>query len=495
MKLFSYVFKNSLAFVALLCIPSCIGAGEDHGKSLDINNAVGKENLVNIVVVGAGMSGMSAATYLGRSNLAPVILEGHTPGGDLTKTTDVENFPGFAKIAGPELVDRMKKQAEKFGAEFLADSLEKIDFSSWPYKIVTENGMTIHAMSVIIATGSSPRKLNIPGEDEYYGRGVSHCAICDGRFFANEHVVVVGGGDSAVEEAIQLVNFGVEKVTVLVRGVKMRAVEYSQKRLREEEKVFIKHNTQITEILGDGDKITGVKVFDKITKESYVIDVTGVFLAIGSEPNTWFLKNKVDMNAHGYLIMKKRTQETSQVGVYASGAIEEGRPNQAVIAAGAGAQAAVEVSKFLTEELGLNTKMRAKLRDSYYKGKAAKQELLVTEAEVKKIENTEQFNTQVLEEKEKLVLVDFYTDTCPSCLQMMPAIAELAKDYAKKIKVFKIDAANPDIADVWTKYKGQQVPRILLFKEGEVVEDHYKALSRKELSDMVDKHIDLGQKE
>ncbi|MFC1842283.1 FAD-dependent oxidoreductase [Candidatus Dependentiae bacterium] len=487
MNIFSHAIRGSLTFVLLLCIPSCIGAK----KELNLQDVLGKENLVDILILGSGPAGMNAAIHGARSRFNTLILEGDTPGGQLTRTLEIENFPGFKKISGPDLIEAMRDQTESFGAEFLPDSLKSIDFSSWPYKVTTEDGMIIHAMTVIVTTGSAPRKLNIPGEEEYFGKGVSHCAICDGTFYRDQDVVVIGGGDSAVEEAIQLINFGVGKVTVLVRGDRMRAVKCGQERLKKEDQIFIKHNTQIKEIIGDGNEITGVKVLDKITGEYYVIPAKGVFLAIGSDPNTWFLKDKVQMDKRGYLVMQKRTQLTSRKALYAAGDVESERSHQAIIAAGTGRQAGIESVKFLTDELGLDRKFMAKLKDTYYKGKNEKAAVHVMKpAELKKLKTSQEFETQVLKAGNTPVLVDFYTDMCPTCKQMLPAITQVAKDYEHKVKVFKVNATDEGIASIRDKYKVFSAPRILIFKNGKIVEDYVnEVLSRKKLSDLVEKHI------
>lgn len=491
----SSLFRSGLLLAILIVSPACKGDKEIVGENFDVNNALGKENLVDILILGSGPAGLNAAIHGARSRFTTLVLDGNTPGGQLTKSAEVENYPGFSKIPGADLIDTIRKQTEDFGVEFLGDSLTDVDFSSWPYKVKTENGLTIHAMTLIVTTGSSPRKLGIPGEEEYYGRGVSVCAICDGPFYKNQDVVVIGGGDSAIEEATQLINFGVGKVTVLVRADKMRAIKSGQDRLKKEEKVFIKHNTKVQEIVGDGKVLTGVKVLDKSTGESYVIPAKGVFLAIGSTPNTWFLKGKVDMDNNGYLKMIGRTQQTTRKAVYASGDVEAGRPRQAIIASGTGCQSAIEAVKFLSEELGLDRKFMSKLKDNYYKGKSGKNQqdgCKDNEAEVKKLETVSQFEKEVLQSTKGLVFVDFYTSSCVSCKQIMQYMTELLPDYCNKLSAFKIDAEDANFADIIKKYSVAKVPRILLFKNGQLVQDSQnfsQSLNKQGLRDMIDKNI------
>ncbi|KKP27094.1 MAG: Thioredoxin reductase [candidate division TM6 bacterium GW2011_GWF2_30_66] len=480
--------KSSFLLCILMVVPACKGVKNESDESFDITSCLGKENLVDILVLGSGPAGLTAAIHGARSRFTTLVLEGNTPGGQLTRSSGIENYPGFPMIPGQDLMDIMRKQTEDFGAEFLSDSAVDIDFSSWPYRVKTENGMIIHAMTLIVTTGSSPRMLGVPGEQEYYGRGLSVCAICDGPMNKNQDVVVIGGGDSAIEEAIQLINFGAKKVTVLVRADKMRAIKSGQDRLKKEENVFIKHNMKVLEIVGDGNDLTGVKVFDKINNETYVIPAHGVFLAIGSYPNTEFLKGKMEMDERNCLKMKDRTQQTTKKAVYAAGDVEAGRPRQAVIAAGMGSQACIEAVKFLSEELGLDRKFMFRLKENYYKGKSD-QNNYDKEIELRKLETADQFEKEVLQEASKLVLVDFYTDSCPSCMQMMPIISQLAVNYPNKLLTVKINAADESFVDIVKKYGITRVPRILLFKNGKIVDDIGKALSEKALSDILEKHI------
>lgn len=486
-------FLNSKSLKALflagifISMPACKGTKEE---AIDINNALGKENLVDVLVLGSGPAGLAAAGHCARSGFNALILEGNVPGGQLTRSSGVENFPGFKETPGQDLIEAIRVQTEGFGVEFLSEMASNIDFSSWPYKVKTEDGMTIHAMSIVVATGSSPRMLDVPGEQKYYGHGVSICAICDGPFYKNQDVVVVGGGDSAVEEAIQLVNFGAAKVTVLVRADKMRAIKAGQERLRKEEKVVIKYDTKVLEVLGDGEVLTGIKVQDKTSGQIYDIPASGVFLAIGSDPNTGFLKGKIDMDERGCLKMIARSQQTTKKAVYAAGDVEAGRPRQAIIAAGMGAQSGIEAVKFLTEELGLDRKFMSKLSSQYFKGKGAKaKQAASVAAELKHLENRAQFDKEVIGCKGKLILVDFYTESCTFCKLMPPIITELLGEYAGKFVAFKIDAMKPEFEKLVEEYNITRVPRLMLFKDGNKVEDIEKALSKQELKDLIQKHI------
>jgi len=476
--------KSSLVLIILLCISSCIGRTSE---SFDINNAIGKENLVDALVIGSGMAGLNASIYYARQGYNVLVLEGDSPGGALTRTNEIENFPGVVGKTGPELMDTIREQTEEFGVEFSQDSLKDIDLSSWPYRITTEEGVTIHAMTVIITTGSSPRELGIPGEEQYFGKGVFTCALCDGFLYKGKEVIVVGGGDSAIEEALQLINFGVEKVTVLVRGAKMRAIKCLRDRLKEEDKVIVRRHNVIQEILGDGEFLTGARVLDKITGKTEIVPASGILIAIGSVPNTWFLKGKVNMDARGYLLLEGRSQETSQRAVYAAGDVEANISHQAIVAAGMGRKSAIEAAKFLTETVGLSRKMRVKLQDSYYKGKSKDSKATVAqESRVKKLSTLEEFRDNLLAAGDSLVIIDFYTEFCPSCKTMMPAMESVAKEHADKVSVYKVDAGVA--TDIAKEYKVSSVPRVLFIKGGKVVEDKSESLSETQIKDFVQKH-------
>jgi len=496
-RIFSKFYKVSFALVILLCISSCIGRTSE---SFDINNAIGKENLVDALIVGSGMAGLNASMYYARQGYNVLVLEGESPGGALTRTNEIENFPGVVEKTGPELMESIREQSDSFGVEFSEDLLQEIDFSSWPYRVTTEEGVTIHAMTVIIATGSSPRELGVPGEEEYFGKGIFTCAICDGFLYKGKEVIVVGGGDSAVEEALQLINFGVEKVTVLVRGAKMRAIKHLRDRLKEEDKVVVKHHNVIEEVLGDGQGVTGARVLDKISGKSEVIPAAGILVAIGSVPNTWFLKDTVDMDIRGYLLLKGRSQQTSQKAVYAAGDVEANISHQAIIAAGMGRKASIEAVKFLTEEVGLSRKVRAKLQNSYYKGPSSRPPSLKLrraaqdrprdeegDSPVKKLENLDQFKEKVFTVSDKLVIVDFYTEFCPSCKAMLPAMEMVAKEYADSVCIYKVDAGIA--TDIAKECKVTSVPRVLVFKSGKIVEDESKSLSKAKIKSFVEKHV------
>ncbi|MDW4327921.1 thioredoxin-disulfide reductase [Staphylococcus saprophyticus] len=299
------------------------------------------------VIVGTGPAGLTSAIYLARANLEPLVLEGHEPGGQLTLTTEVENFPGFSDpIMGPELIDTMRKQAKRFGAQFERGLVKSVDFSERPFQLNVDSLGEIYAESVVISTGASARMLQIPGEKENLGRGVSTCATCDGFFFRNKKVIVIGGGDSAMEESIFLTKFASE-VRVVHRRNELRASKIMQERAKENQKISWSFNRTPVEIVSDGKKVTALKVRDNDTGGEELLEADGIFLAIGHIPNTDFLQNVIDIDKEGYITVEPGTTNTNIPGIFAAGDVQDRKYRQAVTAAGTGSMAAIDAEKFI----------------------------------------------------------------------------------------------------------------------------------------------------
>lgn len=302
-----------------------------------------------VLIIGSGPAGLTAAIYTARAALDPVLLHGMQPGGQLTITTDVENYPGFASsIQGPWLMDQMSKQAEHVGTKLVYDHVKKIDLSARPFVAETESGNIYEADSVIICTGAQAKWLGIDSEKYFQGYGVSGCATCDGFFFKGKEVVVVGGGNSAVEEALYLTNHA-SKVTIIHRRDSFRAEKILQDRLFKNSKISVLWNHEIEEITGQHNpkSVTGVMVKNTITGALSELTCDGVFIAIGHKPNTDLFKGQLDIDQEGYIITKADSTETSIKGVFAAGDVQDKIFRQAVTAAGTGCMAALEAEKFL----------------------------------------------------------------------------------------------------------------------------------------------------
>ena len=301
-----------------------------------------------MIIVGSGPAGYTAAVYAARANLAPLIFEGSvTAGGALMNTTEVENFPGFRDgIMGPALMDEMRAQAERFGAEMVADDVIEMDLTGETKTVRTAEG-TFTARAVILAMGSGYRKLGLPDEDRLSGHGVSWCATCDGFFFREQHIAVVGGGDSAIEEATFLSRFG-SKVTLIHRREELRASKIMQERAFADPKIDFAWNSEVTEIHGD-DKLTGLTLRDTVTGETRDLDATGLFIAIGHDPRSELLDGQVDLDDEGYVLVDHPSTRTNIPGVFASGDLVDHHYRQAVTAAGTGCAAALDAERFIAD--------------------------------------------------------------------------------------------------------------------------------------------------
>lgn len=299
------------------------------------------------VIVGTGPAGLTAAIYLARANLNPLIIEGPEPGGQLTTTTEVENFPGFPDgIMGPELMDNMRKQAERFGAEFRSGWVSETDLSQRPFTLTVDGLGEIQTETLIVSTGASAKYLGIPGERENVGRGVSTCATCDGFFFRNKKIIVIGGGDSAMEEANFLTRFASEVVLVNRRN-ELRASKIMQDRARQNDKISWSLNRTPLEVIAGEHGVTGLKVMNNATGQEEIIETQGIFVAIGHTPNTKFLGGQLTTDEHSYLLVNPGTTATNVPGVFACGDVQDNRYRQAISAAGTGCMAALDCERFL----------------------------------------------------------------------------------------------------------------------------------------------------
>jgi thioredoxin reductase (NADPH) len=300
-----------------------------------------------VLIIGSGPAGYTAAIYAARAGLTPVLYTGGQPGGQLTTTNDVENFPGYPEgINGPQMMMDLQKQAERFGTKVNFGLVTSVDFSTYPFKVIVDENDTIQAESIIIATGASAKYLGIPSEETYANRGVSACAVCDGYFYRGKEVAVVGAGDSAAEEATYLSKL-CTKVHLIVRREEMRASKIMQQRVLNTPNIEIHWNTETDEILGDDNGVNAVRVKNNKTGELKVISVQGFFLAIGHKPNTDIFKGQLDMDEAGYLKVQPGSTKTNIEGVFAVGDVADRVYRQAITAAGSGCMGALDAEKFL----------------------------------------------------------------------------------------------------------------------------------------------------
>ena len=300
----------------------------------------------NLIIIGSGPAGYTAAVYAARANLRPLVIEGAQSGGALMTTTEVENFPGFPDgVLGPELMDNMRKQAERFGAEYITDDVSRVELAG-DVKRVWTGETEYQAHAVILATGSAWRPLGVPGERELLGHGVSSCATCDGFFFRGQDIVVVGGGDSAMEEATFLTRFG-ESVTIIHRRDEFRASKIMAARALANPKIKVRWNTVVAEILGADGKVTAVRLRDTVTDEESTLSTKAVFVAIGHDPRSELYQGQIDLDDNGYVLVAAPSTRTSMPGVFAAGDLVDHTYQQAITAAGTGSAAALDAERYI----------------------------------------------------------------------------------------------------------------------------------------------------
>ena len=300
----------------------------------------------DVLILGSGPAGLTAAVYSARANLSPLLIDGSQPGGQLTLTTDVENFPGFPKgIMGPQLIQDMRAQAERFGTQFRHGHVTEVDLESQPFRVIVDGEETVETKTLIISTGASANLLGLPSESRLMGHGVSTCATCDGFFFRGKEIAVIGGGDSAVEEATFLTKFA-SKVTLVHRRDKLRASKIMQDRAMKNEKIAFQWNSTLEEVIGE-DVVAGVRLRNIQTNQTEELALSGVFVAIGHTPNTSLFKGKIDMDEAGYIRTQPYRTTTNVPGVFAAGDVQDSNYRQAITAAGSGCMAAIDAERFL----------------------------------------------------------------------------------------------------------------------------------------------------
>ena len=406
----------------------------------------------DVIVIGSGPAGYTAAMYAARAQLSPLVFEGHQFGGALMTTTEVENYPGFRSgIQGPELMDEMREQALRFGADLRMEDVDAVSLKG-SIKTVTVGDDTHHARAVILAMGAAARYLGIPGEQELLGRGVSSCATCDGFFFRDQDIAVIGGGDSAMEEATFLTRFA-RSVTIVHRREEFRASKIMLTRARENDKIRFLTNTVVTEVLGDS-TVTGLRLRDAVAGDESTLDVTGVFVAIGHDPRSELVKGQLDVDDDGYVLVRGGTTHTSLDGVFAAGDLVDRTYRQAVTAAGTGCSAAIDAERWLAETRTCRHRRQPDRSPA------------VTDTTATIAVTDDSFAQDVLA-NERPVLVDFWATWCGPCRMVAPVLEEIASERAGDLTVAKIDIdANPDTA---RNFQVISIPTMILFKGGEPV--------------------------
>ena len=460
-------------------------------------------SIENVVIIGSGPAGFTAAIYAARANLKPVMFEGFqsggVPGGQLMTTTEVENFPGFPEgITGPELMQQMKAQAERWGTECYTEDVIEVDFSQKPY-VVKSGEREFKTHSIVIATGAIARRLGLPSEAVYWNNGISACAICDGAspIFTDEDLVVIGGGDSAAEEAVYLTKYG-SHVHLLVRSEKMRASKAMQDRVLANSKITVHWQTEAVDVFGENNRMTGIVVRDRSAKTESKIAAKGLFYAIGHTPNTTLFKDKLTLDSVGYIVVKPGTVETSLSGVFAAGDVQDHQYRQAVTAAGTGCMAALSAERWLSEH-DLITEYSSLEKEASESTSTSEEKAPAENQAKSKADLEAAFDPsatshyggyalrKLFHEGDRLIMVKYVSPTCGPCKILRPMLEKVVTEYQDKIHFIEIDIVeDPEIAKM-----GQVVgtPTVQFFYNQDLVKEMKGVKQKSEYREVIDRYL------
>jgi thioredoxin reductase (NADPH) len=453
------------------------------------------EQTENVVIIGSGPAGYTAAIYAARANLKPLMFEGlqagGVPGGQLMTTTEVENFPGFPEgITGPELMARMRSQAIRWGTECYTEDVVKVDFSQRPFTITSTEG-TVKANSVIIATGATAKRLGLPSEKQYWNNGISACAICDGAspIFNGKELIVIGGGDSAAEEAVYLTKYG-SRVHLIVRRGELRASKAMQDRVLNNPKVTVHWHTETVDVYGGNNRMTGIKLRNVQTGEESEISANGLFYAIGHKPNTDLFANQIELDDVGYIKVTPGTVATSVAGVYAAGDVQDHEYRQAVSAAGTGCMAALAAERWLSEHNLIVEYAQQPQADSPKTTETSVGKQATTEADFD-LSATSYVGGYALRklfhESDRLIVVKYVSPTCGPCGILSPILSRVVEEYTGKIHFVEIDiVADPEIAQM-----GQVsgTPTVQFFRDQELLKEVKGVQQKSEYRQLIEQYL------
>ena len=459
------------------------------------------ENAIeNVVIIGSGPAGYTAAIYAGRANLKPLMFEGQqmggVPGGQLMTTLEVENFPGFPEgITGPELMVRMKAQAARWGTELHTEDVISVDLSQRPF-VITSTDRTVRAHSIIIATGATAKRLGLPSEAQYWNSGMSACAICDGAspIFKNAPLVIIGGGDTAAEEGVYLTKYGTH-VHMLVRGDKLRASKAMQDRVLNNPKITIHWNTEAVDVFGENGFLTGVKVRDRLTQAVTDIPSKGLFYAIGHSPNTDIFKGQLELDETGYIVPQIGTVKTNIEGVYAAGDVQDHEYRQAITAAGTGCAAALLAERYLS----MNDLEVEFHQTENHTTETPEVTTKPTTSEAQKQTTSANFDImatryvggyalrKLYHDTDRLIMVKYSSPTCGPCHSLSPILSKVVGEFEGRMHYVEIDITeDPEIAE-----SGGVVgtPTIQFFKNKEKVAELMGVKSKSQYRETIETYI------
>lgn len=448
----------------------------------------------NLIIIGSGPAGYTAAIYAARANLKPVVFEGFQagglPGGQLMTTTEVENFPGFPQgITGPHLMDQMKAQAERWGAELHTEDVTEVDLSQRPFIIRSEE-REVRTNSIVIATGATAKRLGLPGEHQFWSRGISACAICDGAtpIFHGAELALIGGGDSAAEEAIYLTKYG-SQVNMLVRGEKMRASKAMQDRVLSNPKITVHWNTEVGDIFGGDHHMEGVKIRNTKTGAESNLHVKGLFYAVGHTPNTSLFKGQLELDDVGYIVTKPGSVETSVEGVYAAGDVQDHEFRQAITAAGTGCMGAMLAERWLSfNNLIQEFHQATEVPNNELEHEPAQQNEVQSEFDLNATRHYGGYALRKLfHESDRLLVVKYVSPNCGPCHTLKPILNKVVDEFDGKVHFVEIDIAQD--RDIAENARVSGTPTIQFFKNRELLTESKGIKPKSQYRQLIESHL------
>lgn len=441
----------------------------------------GKQNIIHAAILGSGPTGFAASIPFARAGYRTIIFQGPKPGGELMDSAIVENWPGMPKQSGAQSMNELEKQALHFGALLDSSTITDIDLSTWPFKLKTSDGNEVIALTIIIATGASQKKLGIENEDVYWGRGLFSCGICDASFTQGKDAVVIGGGDIAIQRALQLAPQA-KTVTLIVPGSRLTATESMQKKIRCLKHVSTIHNKIITKIEGDGNIINGIELKDTTTGELSPFKTQCIFLSTGLTPNTELFKGKLELDQFGCIKLKEgRTQETAVEGVMAAGNVADPRYRQVATIIGDGTKAAIDGLKLLSQ-WGFDGPLKELIQDRLYKPS-------IKYNNIKQIRSIPEFKNTIANAKNP-VLVEFYSPLCSHCKNMEAPVAHMAEKFKNVLNVFKVN--KDKLFKLIQMHKIEIIPAFIVFMNGKEVNRMEGETSQEDLIEFVEESRNLA---
>lgn len=462
-------------FAASMLFCGIVWSAKKWFSCVDMKLALGKKNIVPVAVIGSGPAGLTAALYTARAHLPTVVFTGQDIGGQMTEARYVENWPSKRKDSGANIMKDMEEQVKHFGAHLLHNQVTEVNFNVWPYELLLDNDDRVHALSVIIATGGVQKKLNIPGVQEFWGKGIGICSICDAPFDKGKEVALLGSTDITCDMALQLKEFA-KHVYVLVPGSHMEAAAINQKYLKETPNISVFYNVRVAQIKGEKDKVSSVVFDDRQTGEQKELPIQSFYFAIGFIPNTALFKKALLLNKDNYIQVDQR-QQTSKKLIYAAGTVIDSLYQKGLISAAMGAQAAIQLIEQM-QVCGFTDDLERKLEPSYYKINE-KEELIQKATTLQEVNALIKFNG--------IVVAEFYGQNCPSCKAMAPVAEQIAKEYKDRVKFIKADMQ--EISELVDELKLKKIPTFCIFANGKEIARQDSIADRKALAALLDDAI------